>query len=72
MIYAIIALGFIASCLFTLLLNVSEAYTFLSILKTHIGIVFNAAMLMALIPGTISVSKMIKNYDISKKTKETK
>lgn len=71
-IYVIIALGFAVSCLLMLLMNVGEASTFLGTLKTHAGIVLNLAMLTALIPGTVSVIRMIKKKNITKKTKETK
>ena len=71
-IYAIISLGFVVSCLLMLLLNVSEAYTLLGMLRTHISAVLNLALLMSLIPGTISVCRMIKRKDITKKTKEKK
>ena len=71
-IYAIITLGFVVSCLLMLLMNVSETYTFLGILKAHASTVLNLAMLLALIPGTVSVSKMIKRKAITKKNKEKK
>ena len=71
MLYAIIAGGFIISCLLALLLTVDKYAFFFGSLKSHITIVLNAAMLLALIPGTVSVSKMIKNKKTNK-TKETK
>ncbi len=70
--YAIIAGGFVVSCLLALLLTVDEYTFFFGALKSHITIVLNTAMLLALIPGTVSVSKMIKNKGKTNKTKETK
>ena len=70
--YAIITFGFIISCLIMLLLNVSTTPSFFGMLKSHATLILNSAMFLALIPGTISVSKMIINKDNTKKNKESK
>ena len=70
--FALVAVGFILSCLFALLLNVNGPVLILAGLKIHITVLLSLIMLLMTIPGIISAYKLKKHEFNTKKREEKK